>query len=92
MKFLEIIPEFRILKLTFYRKSSNGISQIIIDSVYLKTINYLNLKLLMFYMYTASFNSSGFWNSELSPMCICNVIQSLYNDIFRVLRDGECDG
>ena len=50
-----IIPEFRILRLTFHRKvslkilnyaASYGVFDLI--SVYLKTIDHLNLKLLIF--------------------------------------------
>ena len=73
MKVFRIIPEFRILRLTFYRKSASKcwIGRIIlgfliyIQSVW-KTIAHLNLKLWIFSGHTASFKilnfkSSGFW-------------------------------
>ena len=50
MKVFKIIPEFRILKLTFHRKSASTDSYSFFDliSVYLKTNDHLNLKLLIF--------------------------------------------
>ena len=47
VKVFRIIPEFRILRLTFHKYAdSYGFFDLI--SVYLKTIDHLNLKLLIF--------------------------------------------
>ena len=80
VKVYRIIPESRILRLTFQRKVGlkmlnladyNSFSDLF--PVYLKTIDHLNLKLLMFYMHTESFKIwiskvQDFSNFELSLM------------------------
>ena len=80
VKFFRIIPEFRILRLTFYRKSApeSCIRQITgifsgLFTVNLKTFDHSNLKLLMIYGHTTSFKIRisevhDFGNFELSPM------------------------
>ena len=53
MKVIRIIPEFRILRLTFHRNNDNSFSDLFV--VCLRTIDHLNLKLRIFIGHTASF-------------------------------------
>ena len=81
-KVFRIIPELRILRLTFHRKSASKcwIREIIIASliylVFLRTINHLSLKLRIFSEHNASFKIrvskvQDFGNFELrSPMYV----------------------
>ena len=69
VKVFRIIPEFRILRLTFHRKSASKWW----IRVCLRTIDHLNLKLWIFSGHTASFKIGvskvqDFRNYEFSPM------------------------
>ena len=80
VKVFRIIPEFRILRLTFHRKSASKcwIQQIIYRSpelylVFLKPTDHLSIKLWIFSRNIASFKIrvlkvQDFENFELSPM------------------------
>ena len=80
VKVFRIIPEFRILRLTFNRKSASKcwIREIaIVSLIYFQRIDYLNLKNWIFSWHTASFKigvskALDFGNFELSPMCFCS--------------------
>ena len=76
MKVLQTIPEFRILRLTFHGKVSlkilnirqiKMIASLNLFSVYLKTIDCLNLKLLIFSMLTMSTVARSGFNQIGSP-------------------------
>ena len=81
VKVFRIIPEFRILRMTFHRKSSSKcwIKEIILVSLInfqpvWGQIDHLNMKLWIFSGCTASFKIKiskvqDFGNFELSPMC-----------------------
>ena len=81
VKVFRIIPEFRILRLTFHRKSASKswIRQILMASLiwfkltYIKTIDHLNFEIVDIYSHCASFKIwfskvQDFGNFELSPV------------------------
>ena len=85
MKAFRIVPEFRILRLTFCGKSASKswiwqiliVSLVTIFSVYLKTIDYLKLEIVDIYRHTANFKIwfskvQDFGNFELSPVFSLN--------------------
>ena len=95
-----IIPEFRVLRLTFHRKSASKYRsrQIVLAlrfmSVCLKTDDHLNLKLLIFSRHIASFRPEFlkfriFEILNFHP-CVGNIITNTNTDIVSV--SSNCSG
>ena len=93
MKVFNIIPEIRILRMTFHRvilkmlNKEGYISFSDLFAICLSTTDHINMKLWILSVHTASFKieiskGQGFGKFELSPMCLTVTVLLSTHNIF----------